>query len=147
MKPLFLLLIASAMLYSCTQKELVPVAWPPYTGIEGRWKWVSAYETTIDTSVLLYIDKGTITFSGDSTFTRLKRNGVADSGRYALFHSVIPGIDSLHFYRNTASPAFPIMDSTYDYYVLKGDTLKLGIINPSATSSWAYGSTDVYIKQ
>jgi hypothetical protein len=116
--------------------------------IVGDWTWVSSYNAGFDIAVI-DINKGTFQFEANKHWTRIMNNILVDSGTYALFASSIIQQDSIHFYRTVPPPPpYPILDSTYAYYSIQGNSLSMGALNaPKSPIIWLYGIVDIYEKK
>jgi hypothetical protein len=115
--------------------------------IVGKWTWVSSYNAGFEIAAI-NINRGTLNFESNNHWTRSLNNVLVDSGTYTLFASTLIQQDSIHFYRASATPSYPILDSTYDYFSIQGNSLSMGALN-SANSPiiWLYGIVDVYTRE
>ena len=115
--------------------------------IVGQWIWVRSYNVGFEPSSVDF-HKGTIfNFNSNNDWTRSLNSVVIDSGTYALFLATTLAEDSINFYRSTPPPSFPTLDSSYAYYAIQGDSLRIGALNPvSDPRVWLYGIVDVYAR-
>jgi hypothetical protein len=136
-----LIIVVLVCLFSCKREMNASSG-----SIVGKWLWVRSYNVGFDPSPI-GVNKGIYNFESNLTWTRIKNNEIADSGRYALFQSLQYSEDSINFCRNSV-PAFPIIDSSYALYSVQGDSLQMGsLINPLNPVIWLYGTVDVYVRQ
>jgi|GEM_PF-4582809 len=146
MKTAFYLLITLCLLSACAKKDNLPAT--PANTLVGEWKWVDVYMyRDMHLTPKTKYDLGLITFTADGKLSRVKPDGTTENGSYMLGRSAkAGGVDSILYNQSPGSRTYyEALNNTFDFYIITGDTLKIGGINAYGVMD-NYGLTQEYVR-